>query len=114
MIRRNPMDLPDYKLREDYRFSRVELQWIIDKIKPFIKIKRQDDATVSEEIQVMITLRFLASGSFQNMLAENVGISQPETSKIINQVLNVMYRFAIKEIKMPSTIEELTKVGVQL
>ena len=54
--------------------------------------------------KVLLALRFYASGSFQNVLADTIGVTQPSVSHAMNAVTNALYQKSIREIKMPNGV----------
>lgn len=69
------------------------------------------------ELKVLATLRFYASGSYQEVTGSNsfVGISQPSTSRAIVEITNALNEAAIinRFIKYPQTIEELEAIRLK-
>ena len=68
---------------------------------PHLRRATRRSHAVSTNTQILVTLRFYASGTFQNVLAETVGLSQPTVSGIINNVTAILERTARTDIKMP-------------
>ena len=58
--------------------------------------------------QVLATIRFLTSGFFQHGCAEINGVSQSTISRIIERVVEVMYRLSLRDIVMPLTQAQRT------
>ena len=54
--------------------------------------------------QVLVALRFYASGTFQNVLASTAGMTQASVSRTIARVTMALSRISEAEIKMPSSV----------
>ena len=67
-------------------------------------------------IQVLITLRFLASGSYQIDLAQiwEHPVSQTTVSRCVNKVILAIGRYRDFFIKFPSTREERQRISHRL
>lgn len=59
------------------------------------------------KLQLLITLRYYATGSFQMVGGDLVGVSQPTVSRIVARVSLALAKLAQLYIRMPSTADEL-------
>ena len=67
----DPLDTyTDSKLRSRYRFGREAIWYIVDLVADKIAPDMNRNHAVSAEMQVLITLRFLASGSFLQVIGD--------------------------------------------
>ena len=79
---KNPIDIyDDVELYERIRFRRNDILGIVDEIRDDIEYP----ATRQGSLQLLITLRYYATGSFQNTVVEMIGISQPTASRTIHR-----------------------------
>ena len=106
MNRRAPLDTTDAYLKEYYRFERRDIM-IIARISPYLRVKRVKLDGVDEVNKVLLTRRFLSSGTFQNGTGQQYTLSQPSMSRMIARVVDILYRLAIQEVKMPSNVHEV-------
>ena len=53
-------------------------------------------------VQVMVTLRFLATGTFQSVIGNLFGISQPTASRTVTRVSDAITRQMAKWVHLPS------------
>jgi hypothetical protein len=60
-------------------------------------------------VQVLLALRFYASGAFQNVVGDACHISQSSASRSITAVSSYMYGRAIRHVRMPRTMEEMNR-----
>ena len=67
--RRNPLDVDDgVELYERFRFRRLELLQLCDERRPIVDHPSPRNKALSCDMQVLIALRYYASGCFQIML----------------------------------------------
>ena len=83
----NPFESSDYiDLYTRYRFRRHEILQILEEIKPEIKHRTNRNCAVTPENQILLALRFYATGSFQNLVGDRLGVHKSMVSKIIARV----------------------------
>lgn len=102
----DPLAVSDEHLLRYYRFPRRELQWLCDVLEPHIGPVTRRSHAVPCHTQVLVALRFYASGSFQSVLGDSSHLSQASVSRII-RVTDVLYRKSLREIKMPRQPHEV-------
>ena len=69
----NPLqELDDAELHSRYRFRRPDILRIVDLLRNDLEFGNRRRDTLSAEMQVLVALRFYASGSFQNVLGDTV------------------------------------------
>ena len=74
----------DNELRQRYRFSRHTIEYITCLLQDDISPMTNRNHSVSVTRQVLITLRFLASGSFQQDIEDSVaGLDKSTVSRIV-------------------------------
>ncbi|RUS84009.1 hypothetical protein EGW08_008231 [Elysia chlorotica] len=56
-------------------------------------------------LQVLIALRFYASGTFQDMIGELIGVSQVTVCRTLKRVTNALYEHIDQHIKLPTQAE---------
>lgn len=59
---------------------------------------------------VLVTLRFLATGSFLQVVGDFIGIDKSTASRIVNKVTRALARLRPQLINMPSTRDEISRV----
>jgi hypothetical protein len=109
-VYRDQLDLlqvSDEELIKNYRFPRHEIINMIQEFEPQLKRNTSRSHAISVCTQILVALRFYASGSFQNIVADSSGLSQQSVSKIITSVSNILAEIARNEIKMPADILQL-------
>ena len=72
--RRHPLErFDDFEVYHKYRFPRLEIYHLTDEVAPFIQVANRGEWTVPPLLQICITLRFYASGSFQDIIGDCTG-----------------------------------------
>jgi len=69
------LDFTDEELRERYRFGRESIMFLSDLVRNDLERETRRNHALTVEQQVMITLRFLASGSFLQVIGDTLGIA---------------------------------------
>lgn len=107
--RLDPLQNSDEYLIRYYRFPRIVIMQLIDDLDPVLTRVTKRSQALSTCVQVMLALRFYASGTFQNVIADTVGVTQPSVSNAITSVTEAFYHKAISEIKMPTEPLEINR-----
>lgn len=105
----DPLHIDDNELLRNYRFPQNKIISLCEELEPHIGRRTRQSHAIPTHTQVLLTLRFLASGSFQNVIGGATGLTQASVSRVIGQVANVLYNMARTEIKMPTNLYELNR-----
>ena len=91
-VRINLQDIPDDTFRKNYRIDGQEFDRICDLVRGDAAFQRhqESDRPLTVEQQVATTLRFLASGTFQNVVGDVTGMSQSSQSRSIAAVSDAL------------------------
>lgn len=101
----NPLDcFSDDELYEAFRFRRNDIIDIVNDLRPEIEVQKRS-YTVPAHMQVMVALRFFATGTFQSVVGDTVGISQPTISRIIHRVSRALVGQMPAWVYLPSQEE---------
>lgn len=106
----DPLHVSDEHLLRYYRFPRQEIINLCQELDPHIGRRTRRSHAIPTHTQVLITLRVLASGTFQNVIGDSAGVTQASVSRVVNSVVHVLAERARLEIKMPSGMVELGRV----
>ena len=91
--RSNPLDIyTDEELFSRFRFPRYELLALIDEFAQELEFPTQRKGSLSAGMQIMIALRFLATGSFQEVIGDVFGVSRMTVHRCIVRVSAVLKR----------------------
>ena len=103
-------DLTDEELRVRYRFRRESILFITNLIAGDIsRITRRNHALPPLH-QVLIALRFYASGSFLQVIGDTFGVGKSTVSRVVTDVSRALIAKQPQFIKWPSTNDECTKI----
>ena len=112
--RMDPLRLPDHVLLRQYRLPRRAILQLADILKDELQRSTRRSSPLSVVLQVMVALRFFASGTFQMVLGGTVGVSQSSVSHVVRDVSNALSTRARQFIKFPATAAECIQTKQQL
>ncbi|XP_047468574.1 putative nuclease HARBI1 [Penaeus chinensis] len=105
----DPLHVNDNHLLRYYRFPRHEILWLCEVLDPYLRRRTRRSHAVPTHTQVLVALRFYASGTFQSVIGDSCGLTQASISRIIAAVTRVLTEKARIEIKFPSSANDLRK-----
>ncbi|CAI6359977.1 unnamed protein product [Macrosiphum euphorbiae] len=108
----NPFDLSDFNFKKLYRLPKNVIFDIIENLRPVLTKTRKNSLSV--EIQVLTTIQFLASGSYQRGIGHDclIPISQPSVSRCIQRVTqSFLTMYAGRWISFPKTRAERSNIS---
>ncbi|KAJ4430622.1 hypothetical protein ANN_19211 [Periplaneta americana] len=86
-VRRNDFtDLSEAKFLERYRISKAVTLKVLEEIQERLEYHNQRNYPLSSMHQLLIALRYYASGSFQLVMADNAGVSKATVCRTISKV----------------------------
>ncbi|CAH2007649.1 unnamed protein product [Acanthoscelides obtectus] len=75
----------------------------------YIEMKPHENHSISPINQLLLTLRFYATGNFLLTVGDFIKVSKSSASKIVKKVSEAIATFSGRFIKMPSNDEEIRK-----
>jgi hypothetical protein len=106
-VRKDPFELyNDADFKERYRINKNTFNTLLNLIRRHLEPATKRNQSISAKLQLIVTLRFLASASFQQVLGDNIGIHKSSTSRIVTRVCNLIAALKPRYIKMPVTDQE--------
>ena len=104
-------ELSDDEIINEYRLTRRQIYYICEMLKDELTpikdagrgFKRRNS---SLEEKVLISLKTLASGSFQNSSKDNIDVAKITVSKVLNDFVDALFKITGLFIRMPATKEE--------
>lgn len=91
----------DEQFRSRYRLTKDAFQEFLAMIRADIQAHNDRGRPIPADIQLLITLRFYATGTFQLACGDLCEISQPSASRIIKRVSEAIARLKNNYIKFP-------------
>jgi hypothetical protein len=97
----------DQELLKNYSFPRHEIIQLITEFEPQLHRNTLRSHALPVSTQILVALRFFASGTFQNIIGDTAGVTQSSVSNIINDVTQLLSQKARIDIKMPTDMVDL-------
>ena len=96
----------DEELIKRYRFSRESILFIARLIEDEVRPLTRGNHAISTEQQLLIALRFFASGSFLQVIGDTHGYDKATVSRIVRKVSLALANKHEQWIQFPTTMEE--------
>ncbi|CAC5371539.1 HARBI1 [Mytilus coruscus] len=85
--RLNPLDfMTDGQIIKNYRLDRASIYDLYEEMQDDLKKSTHRSSSLSVSLQVMIVLRYYASGSYMNVIGDAHGVSEMAVSRCVNAV----------------------------
>ncbi|XP_052797610.1 putative nuclease HARBI1 [Mya arenaria] len=108
--RMNPLDvMNDHEIIKKYRLDRDAILEICAQTQQHLVRPTSRSQSLPVCLQVLVALRYYATGSFQSVLADGHGISIRSVSRSIHAVSKALTRQVPRQIKFPTTRAELKR-----
>ena len=101
-IRRCPFDLPEELFKKEYRMYKGNVRQLCELLDEDLIPKITGKHILTTEQKVLISLKVLASGSFQNVAKDYVNVAQPTVSKVLEDFVDALNSRVKDFIFMPS------------
>lgn len=111
--RRNVFDnYSEDQFRERFRYSKNGVMKLVEFLRVDLEKSSNRSCDFPSEFEILIALRFYASGSMQLVLADTFNDTVPKSSvsRIIEKISTALANHADSVIKFPSTNEEISAV----
>ncbi|XP_034550678.1 putative nuclease HARBI1 [Notolabrus celidotus] len=96
-----------------FRFRRAVLLDLCTELGPGLERETRRNHAIPVPIQVLTTLGFLATGSYQREMADRSGISQSSLSAMMPAVWTGIINLSSRYIRFPYTVEEQANIKRQ-
>ena len=103
-------DFTDEELRARYRFRRESILFITNLVAGDISRNTRRNHALPPLHQVLIALRFYASGSFLQVIGDTFGVDKSTVSRVISDVSRALIVKQPRFIKWPSTTDECATI----
>lgn len=98
-------ELDDIEFKKRFRLSKNTVEQVANMLDNVFEPIDQRNQPVSKLNQILITLRYFATGSFQINIGDHFNISQPTVSRIVARVTRSIAALRPHFIQMPHTDE---------
>ncbi|XP_044760171.1 uncharacterized protein LOC123317631 [Coccinella septempunctata] len=108
---KNPFEMPDAQFIKMFRLKKQCTINLINALQQFLPTKNANAIALPKK--VLITLNFLATGSFQNSVGSNTWLSasQPSVSRAVNEICSTIAEYLLPTwVQFPTTEESIRLV----
>ena len=99
----NLLNYTDEELRAGYRFGKESIQYITNLIETDLRRKTNHNHALRPIDQLLIALRFYASGNFLQVIGDTVGVDKSTVSRAVHDVSQLLSAKQSMFIKWPTT-----------
>ena len=99
-------ELTDEELRSRYRFGRESIKFLVEILKDDLQRQTRRNHALSPTLQVLVALRFFASGSFLQIIGDTVGLPKSTVSRIVTDVSKALVN---KQEELSTSLQNLLK-----
>lgn len=98
----NPLEkMSESEIWDRYRFSSNTIMYIVDLIRPQIASTTRRSMALSPLLQVLLALRFYATGAYFSLVGDSLGVSKCATNKAVFRVSQALRSIARRFIYFP-------------
>ncbi|XP_045205641.2 putative nuclease HARBI1 [Mercenaria mercenaria] len=105
-VNRQTDDLDNEELRRRYRFGSENLDRLEDLIGDRLRHGTNRNFSLTARQQILIALRFFASGCFLQLIGDTFGVDIATVSRTITRVTDVLFSLKDEYIRFPTTDDE--------
>jgi len=112
-FRRNDLyetNLPDDEVRRRYRFSTDNIDRLVQLVEPTLQRLTRRNRAMTVRQQLLMTLRFLASGAFLQVNGDTFGVDVATVSRVVTQVTDCLFRLKDLVIRFPMSDADRRRV----
>lgn len=103
----------DEEFYQRFRLTKESVVNVLDIIGPNISPITQRNKSITALNQLLLTLRFLATGTFQNIIGDVIGIYKTTVYRILKKVLSAIANLSGNYIEMPTMPEDIASIKTQ-
>lgn len=100
----------DDEFIERFRLSKATVLDILHLIEDDIKFTSQRNSGLTASNQLLLTLRFYATGAYQQVVGDFTGVHRSTACRSILRVSRAIAALRARYIKLPESIQELTRL----
>nr|XP_008196223.1 PREDICTED: putative nuclease HARBI1 isoform X1 [Tribolium castaneum]XP_015837582.1 PREDICTED: putative nuclease HARBI1 isoform X1 [Tribolium castaneum]XP_015837583.1 PREDICTED: putative nuclease HARBI1 isoform X1 [Tribolium castaneum] len=99
--------LDEHAFKKRFRLNKATVMHLVDIIGDRVALKTQRNKSLSAQTQMLIALRFYATGGFLELLGDWIHVHKSNICRVIQRVTHDIARLSPHYIKMPRMTEEL-------
>ena len=100
--------MDEFELRQRFRFSYASILFILDLILPSLQNMTERSKPVSPLLQLLVALRFYATGAFFRLIGDSVGLSESTVSRCVHRVSRALAALAKRFVRFPEGVTART------
>ena len=102
--RENPLEMmPETEIFKRFRFRPDTIIFIVGLLEPILKRETLRSCALTPLLQVLVTLRFLATGGFYSLIADTFNsVSAPSVCRAVRDVCRGLCQIARRFVRMPT------------
>ena len=111
--RMHDIDLRNFsedELKSRFRFGRDSIIFLVELLREDLERQTSRNHALSPTVQVLVALRFFASGSFLQVIGDTVGLPKSTVSRTIRDVSAALISKRNEFIHWPTTVDEIQRV----
>ena len=97
------------ELRSRFRFGRESIEFLVPVLREDLERQTSRNHALSPTVQVLVALRFFASGSFLQVIGDTVGLPKSTVCRIIRDVSSALIQKRNEFIRWPTTAAEIQR-----
>ncbi|XP_052253279.1 putative nuclease HARBI1 [Dreissena polymorpha] len=109
-VDRQETDLMDDEVRRRLRFSTDNIDRLVGLLKPTLRRRTRQNQALTIRQRIMLTLRFLASGAFLQIIGDTFGVDIATVSRVVTDVTNSLFALKDMVIRFPVTDADRRRV----
>ncbi|XP_052230655.1 putative nuclease HARBI1 [Dreissena polymorpha] len=109
-VDRQETDLMDDEVRRRYRFSTDNIDRLVGLLEPTLRRRTRRNQALTIRQRIMLTLRFLASGAFLQIIGDTFGVDIATVSRVVTDVTNSLFALKDMVIRFPVTDADRRRV----
>uniref|UniRef100_A0A3B3H985 Putative nuclease HARBI1 n=1 Tax=Oryzias latipes TaxID=8090 RepID=A0A3B3H985_ORYLA len=88
-----------------FRFGNADIKYIADLVRPKLQQRTRRSHSLSVEQQVLIGLRFYASGTFYQVVGDNIGVDKSTVSDVVKAVSIASASLVNQFVSFPNDVQ---------
>lgn len=105
--RSNPIEeFSDVEFSKRFRFSKVSFLYILNIVSENLKVSCERSYSIPPRLQLLITLRFYATGTFQMTDGDLFGVHQTSVCRIVHRTSEAIAKLRSRFVKFPNSSEQ--------
>lgn len=97
----------DTEMRSRFRFGRGPIQYLVDLHHDSLSRETKRNHALTPMVQILIALRFLATGHFFEVIGDTFGVCKSTVSRVVHNVVSLLCNMQEEVIVFPTHPEDI-------